>query len=352
MKCHTISLLGAVMLTSLAAPVAFAATTASSSAFGESVNLKVLPILGSPLIVTSGPLPSVAGSAPGSYGLTQQLASAHVGLGLLSVGTGILTVDASSNVPNSLPTSADATVDNLGVLAGLLSLNATVVRSQASIGGTCGAITTSGSSLIAGATLNGAAVVANAAPNTVLLDAGGIKVVLNEQITGGNGTSDSSVTVNAIHISFQAAPLGLNALSGDIIISQSTASLHCTPQTSSADLMITKTAVQNPVTVGSRFSYAIVVTNLGPNAATNVVVTDPLPSSVTFNAVGTIQGSCTGTSTVTCNLGTINPGATVRIELGVVANQGPMVINTATVKADQPDPNPSNNVSSATVTVN
>jgi uncharacterized repeat protein (TIGR01451 family) len=338
---------------------AYAATNGSSSAFGESVLLKILPALGSPVQISSGPLPSVAGAASPPYSSTNQVASADVALGLLLSGglrTGLLTVNAASNIPNSNSASANSTVNNSqATLGGLVGLTADVIQSSARAAGSCGALSSTGSTVLANAKLNGATVTASAAPNTVLLDAGGVRIVLNEQIAAGNGTTDTSLTVNAIHISLDNAPLGLGLVGGDIIIAQSTASMHCT--LGSADLAISKIG---PATahVGDKISFRLYTTNHGPDTATGVVVTDILPPGLTFVSADTVQipsgnteGSCSGTTTVTCTLGSLNPGAIWRVEIFATVN-GPNIANTGTVRGNEEDPNPANNSSTATPTVN
>ncbi len=77
----------------------------------------------------------------------------------------------------------------------------------------------------------------------------------------------------------------------------------------SADLTVSKTASPNPGQVGTSLSYRIVVMNNGPGVATNVVLTDTLPSGVTFGSASVTQGSCSGTATVNCAIGTLNVGA-------------------------------------------
>ena len=88
--------------------------------------------------------------------------------------------------------SSNATVHDLGLslvpVAPLLTLHADEVRSSAAIGGTCGsALTATGTTTLvnaaAGGTLGlGLHIGASVAPNTVLLDLLGVRVVLNEQI--------------------------------------------------------------------------------------------------------------------------------------------------------------------------
>jgi uncharacterized repeat protein (TIGR01451 family) len=115
------------------------------------------------------------------------------------------------------------------------------------------------------------------------------------------------------------------------------------------DVAISKTADHNPVAVEQNFNYNITVTNTGA-AASNVVVTDPLPSQVTLTAATTSQGTCsydTGTKTVTCTLGTVNAGSPVNIQLTVKPREEGTFNNTATVTTTDTDSNPSNNSASA-----
>jgi len=99
------------------------------------------------------------------------------------------------------------------------------------------------------------------------------------------------------------------------------------------------------------FSYQIVVTNHGPSDATGVTVTDALPAQLTFQSAAPTQGSCSGTTTVTCALGTLANGASATVVIQVVAPSsaaaGP-VANTATVTGNEADPVVTNNTSTAT----
>jgi uncharacterized repeat protein (TIGR01451 family) len=115
----------------------------------------------------------------------------------------------------------------------------------------------------------------------------------------------------------------------------------------SADLAIVKTATPNPVTEGTALTYSLAVTNNGPASATNVTVTDTLPSTVTYLQSTTTQGSCSEAGgSVTCLLGTMANGGTATITILTIPGQPGVILNTATVfTADQTDPNTSNNSS-------
>ncbi len=115
-----------------------------------------------------------------------------------------------------------------------------------------------------------------------------------------------------------------------------------------ADLSIAKTG-PSQVTVGQNVEYTITVTNSGPQDASNVVVTDVIPTGTTFVSATASQGSCSGTTTVVCNLGAIANGGTATISLIVTAPPTPITFtNTATVaNTPETDPIPGNNAGSA-----
>jgi uncharacterized repeat protein (TIGR01451 family) len=116
-----------------------------------------------------------------------------------------------------------------------------------------------------------------------------------------------------------------------------------------ADLSVVKTgtASANP---GQNIVYTVVVNNGGPSPATNVIVSDPTPVGVAFVSN---TGACT--STYPCNLGTLTAGQTATITSTYTipgTYNSPQVNNTATVSSSTNDPNPVNNTSTATTTVN
>ncbi len=86
-----------------------------------------------------------------------------------------------------------------------------------------------------------------------------------------------------------------------------------------------------------------------------MTVSDPLPAGLSLVSATPSQGSCAGTDTVTCDLGTVEAGAAHDVTVTIVATAGhgavPSVTNTATVSAGTADPNASNNEASADTTV-
>jgi uncharacterized repeat protein (TIGR01451 family) len=120
----------------------------------------------------------------------------------------------------------------------------------------------------------------------------------------------------------------------------------------STDLSITKTPSQAPpYGAGNGLTYTITVNNAGPSAASNVTVTDILPAGTTFVSAIPSQGSCSGTTTVTCNLGTLNAAGSATIALSLTLPSTPGVVaNTASVTTTSPEANTANNSSTSTIT--
>lgn len=119
----------------------------------------------------------------------------------------------------------------------------------------------------------------------------------------------------------------------------------------SADLQLSKTDGPDPIVAGGTLTYSLTISNSGPDAATSVTTSDPLPGSVTLVSVTASQGSCSGASSVTCDLGTVASGDSATVTIAVRPTAGGSLTNTASVTAAEGDPDVGNNSASATTTV-
>jgi uncharacterized repeat protein (TIGR01451 family) len=103
---------------------------------------------------------------------------------------------------------------------------------------------------------------------------------------------------------------------------------------------------------GDNSTFTITVTNKGPADATNVVLTDTLGSNFSFVSATAGQGTFTQSgSTVTFTVGTVANGASVTFTVVGQSNEEGSLTDSASVTADQTDPNTNNNSATATVTV-
>lgn len=150
----------------------------------------------------------------------------------------------------------------------------------------------------------------------------------------GTLTNSASVTANEADV---------NALNDNASVVVSV-----TAPVSNADLGVAMTDSPDPVRRRANLTYAINVTNAGPSAASAVTVTDSLPASMRFVSASVSQGSCSGTSTVTCNLGGLANGASASVTIVVRPQSLGTYANTVAVRSSTPDNISTNN--SATVT--
>ena len=89
-------------------------------------------------------------------------------------------------------------------------------------------------------------------------------------------------------------------------------------------------------------------------AATGVILTDRLPSGVTFVSSSTTRGTCSGASTVTCSIGNLARGnkVTLTIQVKVDPSLSGPIVNTASVTSRVNDPNTTDNRIRAITIVN
>jgi len=116
-------------------------------------------------------------------------------------------------------------------------------------------------------------------------------------------------------------------------------------------LAVAISAAPSPVTLGSNLTYTITVMNNGPADATDVTMSDPLPGTVTLVSATSSQGTCSGTSTVSCKLGTLTDGSSATVDIVVTPTQVGTITNTASAQANESDPNTANNAEPLTTTV-
>lgn len=120
----------------------------------------------------------------------------------------------------------------------------------------------------------------------------------------------------------------------------------------STDLAITKTGSPANPLVGEQLTYSLSVTNNGPDPATGVAVTDPLPAGLSFVSATASQGSCVNQAgTVTCNLGSLADDATATATIRVTPQTAGSVSNSASVAGAQIDPIAANNTDGETTQV-
>jgi uncharacterized repeat protein (TIGR01451 family) len=118
-----------------------------------------------------------------------------------------------------------------------------------------------------------------------------------------------------------------------------------------ADVGVSQRDSSDPLLPGAPLTYTVVVTNNGPETATGIVLTDTLPASATLHTVASTQGSCVGTVTVVCNLGSLASGSRITVTLALTPTAAGVITNTAAVTAGEFDPVLANNTASETTAI-
>jgi uncharacterized repeat protein (TIGR01451 family) len=120
-----------------------------------------------------------------------------------------------------------------------------------------------------------------------------------------------------------------------------------------SDMALGMAAQPEPALVGGNLIYTISVTNKGPSAATNVVVSQVLPPSTIFFSAVSSQGNCSQVGGImTCNLGDMPARSTATIIVTVVPGVAGDITSTATVVSNQQDFDTSNNTATVLSHVN
>lgn len=117
-----------------------------------------------------------------------------------------------------------------------------------------------------------------------------------------------------------------------------------------ADLAIEKSAAPSSGKPGTDATFTLKVTNKGPDTAKETVVSDPLPDGLAFVSADS-PCAASGSSEVRCALGSLAPGAsvTLKIVVHIPSSATDGFVNTATVSSTTPDPDLSNNSSTASI---
>lgn len=117
------------------------------------------------------------------------------------------------------------------------------------------------------------------------------------------------------------------------------------------EVSIVKT-VSDGAKVGNDLTYTLAVKNNNTtNPAGGVSVIDPLPAGVTFVSSTAGQGSCAGTTNVTCALGSLGPGLATSVTIVVKPTASGPLSNTASVTTTSSDTDTADNSSTAATNV-
>jgi uncharacterized repeat protein (TIGR01451 family) len=167
---------------------------------------------------------------------------------------------------------------------------------------------------------------------------------------GARARINVTVIPTSVGTAFSTATVG--GTQQELDLSNNSATLSTLVVAPSSDLGVAMIATPNPVANGAVLTYTVSVTNNGPSAASSVVLTNVLPTSVILNSASVSQGTFVSSgNAIVCNLGVISSGGSAVVNIIVTPTALGAIIASATVAATQTDPVPGNNTSIAMATV-
>ena len=219
---HYVSSLAAIGL--LVGATSAQPNSVSGEAFGISVNAAGVRV---------GPTPHVVLPPDGGM-VRDQLLSITVPNAAASTTLGVVTTGSIG--PNTASAQSSATVEQVNLLNGVVAAQLVVAMSSSTANGSTATSTAEGSTLI-GLSINGSPPVDVApSPNTTIPIPGGA-VILNEQITGGDGVHTSALTVNMIHVVLKDPLTG--TITADIIVSSAHSDVNFVPAPKTGNAFMT-----------------------------------------------------------------------------------------------------------------
>ena len=210
-------------------------TGGDSRSYGIYVNLT---LIGIPILqVPEQPVSS--GSAPGPYNDSDQVLSLSASVPpFASIGTAVMDTTAASDINGTSGShfaNSTSLVDDLSLdilqspfAPSLVTVSADTIGSTSTASGDFGSMSAVGTMVLENLAISvsGNALVIPVAPdpNTVLLDAAGVRVVLNEQ-SSSVAAGSASIDTNALHITLTDILFGGGLVNADIIVAHSDASM-------------------------------------------------------------------------------------------------------------------------------
>ena len=169
------------------------------------------------------------------------------------------------------------------------------------------------------------------------------------------GSVSVFVTVIPAQVQVFTSVATVASLSSDNNALNNQARVTSSIENAKADLSISLSGTPNPVLAGGILTYKMTVANLGPTAATNVMVTNYLPANVDHISVRASQGTVlpvlSGNNVAVALLGVVPINGTATVTITCMPEQSGVNTDTSVVTSDQLDPYLGNNRSTITTTV-
>jgi hypothetical protein len=160
--------------------------------------------------------------------------------------------------------------------------------------------------------------------------------------TLGSGTLSGGVATFATS-SLTAGNHAITAVYGGDADFNGSTSPALTQAVTGADVSVILTHAPDPANLGGKLTFTAVVHNSGPDSA-NVSLSETFTGRVSVVSATSTAGTCSGTGSVTCNLGNLTNGASATVTIVVTPLPTTRTVTaSANVTLDVPDTSPGNN---------
>ncbi len=204
----------------------------ATNAYSNSVTAEAFGISVNAAGVRVGPTPHVVLPPDGGMVRDRLLG---IAVPNLAASTTLRVVTTGSIGPNTASAQSSATVEQVSLLNGAVAAQLVVAMSSSTADGSTATSTAEGSTLI-GLSINGSPPVDMAPSANTMIPIPGGAVILNEQITGGDGVHTSALTVNMIHVVLKD-PTG--TITADIIVSSAHSDVNFIPAPKTGNAFMT-----------------------------------------------------------------------------------------------------------------
>jgi uncharacterized repeat protein (TIGR01451 family) len=196
------------------------------------------------------------------------------------------------------------------------------------------------------------------------------------QYLTSSSSQAANVSSDATNVQFDLGPVGISgivqvlltvqpnavgtftntvvaAVPGTTYVASTNASVQVTNLVVLADLGVTLTGPGQSVITNDLMTYGVAITNAGPSAAPNVMLTNTLPAGVLFKGIfPTNQPFATAGSNMIVNLGTLTNGSVANLQFTVEPTNAGMQLFSASVgSSGVTDPDTTNNFASTNIAV-
>ncbi len=183
------------------------------------------------------------------------------------------------------------------------------------------------------------------------------------QVTCSLGELQPNTTASALVTVITPATVTMSTLTNQVTVTANQADSNLANNTAEKSTQLSETVSKvdlkaeistnlETASINSALIYTVTVTNQGPDLANNVILTNQLPTGVTYDATKSASFCTNNAGTVSCQLGTMEVNKPLQVAIYVTTPGTPGALNFTThVSSDDFDPTSTNDMASKAINV-